>query len=132
MGEIKKIGTVRKGKIVDLDTKTEMLDITPVDIFLSGPSGNEPTKISKEDVWGKWDDDCNIKISDGMIVANYGNKCPIFKDIVPYKSVTVVCNKEDVNDVTFWLEYVHGANAISKEKSLPDGKIALRSDYQCW
>lgn len=86
------------------------------------PTVQKAKKLTQEDVWGK----------DGMIVARTNERCPIFKDIVPYKSVTAICNLISENEVIYWLEYVHGGNSISKRKNLKDGKIALRSDYQCW
>jgi len=105
---------------------------------------NEPLKIpqkmklTKEDVWGEVDvEKFPIKrVSKGMIVASqakgYPSTCPIWKDKLPYKSVTVVCKKEQVPDVVYWLEFVHGGDSVSRMKDLPKGKVALRSDYQCW
>lgn len=132
MGEIKKMGTARKKTIVDLKTGEKMTDITPVDIYLSGPSGDMPFKITKEDVWGKFNSDYTIKLSSGMIVANYNEVCPIFGDIVPYKSVTVICDEDQLDDVSYWLEYVHGADSISDIKHIDGGKMAIRSNYMCW
>lgn len=88
------------------------------------------SKLTKEDVWGKFEG--NKQLSKGMIVANSGEKCPIWKDKVPYKSVTVICDKKDFGLVQYWVSYVHGGNSISKIKNLPDNKIAIRSDYMCW
>jgi hypothetical protein len=102
---------------------------------------NEPLKkrkpsITQEDVWGTWDDERNKRTSKGMIVASemkgYPDRCPIWKDKVPHKSVTVVCKKEQVPDVVYWLEFVHGGDSVTRMKDLPKGKVALRSDYQCW
>jgi hypothetical protein len=88
-------------------------------------------KLKMEDVWGKYDEEKHEMIHYGMIVARAEVKCPIFKDKLPYKSVTVVCNPEEEGEVEYWLSYVHGGG-VSKRKELKDGKIALRSDYQCW
>ncbi len=101
------------------------------------------------DVWGKYDDNHN-KVSTGMIVARgipydknspegkdliektgYPAVCPVFGDVLPYKSVTVVCTEEHFNAVTYWLSFVHGGQHYG-EKKLKDGRIALRSNYQCW
>lgn len=107
-------------------------------------------KVSKDDVWGKFDDNLNL-ISRGMIVAQgyigdkyyekglehwkkklqVSNVCPVWGDELPYKSVTVICNKEQEDEVRYWLCYVHGGEA-EMSKTLPDGKVAIRSNYQCW
>ena len=58
-------------------------------------------------------------------------KCPVFGDEVPYKSVTVVCPANKLEEVQYWLEYVQGADCVSKVKPLM-GHIALRADYKCW
>jgi len=89
-------------------------------------------KLTKNDVWGTYDTDTNKCISKGMIVAKTNEVCPIFGDIVPYKSVTVVCDKEQCGEVAYWLSYVHGGDCISQSKELEDGKVAYRSNYMCW
>ena len=100
-------------------------------INVNNPTVPEAKVLTQEDVWGKLDENYN-RISSGMIVARTDEVCPIFKDKVPYKSVTVVCNSSQVNEVIYWLEYVHGGDSVSKVRALPDGKAAIRSDYQCW
>jgi hypothetical protein len=90
------------------------------------------TKLTKQDVWGSFDETTHEKLSDGMIVARYKDICPIWKDELPNKSVTVICTETQFNEVSSWLEYVHGAESVTKAKTLPEGKIALRSDYKCW
>lgn len=92
---------------------------------------NESCRIQKADAWGDFDHDTFKKLSDGMIVARADDICPVFGDEVPYKSVTVICNKDDYDEVCYWLEYVHGGDCISNEKTLPDGRIGIRSDYRC-
>lgn len=113
--------------------------------------------ISIEDVWGKctdpMKDEVLKRLTNGMLVARglpfeEGSEeaketqnnsddiplpmvCPIWKDVLPYKSVTVVCDEKDLNATIQWLSYVHGGE-YSRDKRLPDGKIAIRSDYQCW
>ena len=101
-------------------------------------------EITKDDVFGTF---CmeSMKMTDpGMVVGNSklggfnektcssNDPCPIFGDLIPYKSVTVVCNEEQLEQVEYWLSYVHGGDCISKQKTLDDGRIATRSDYQCW
>ncbi len=83
-------------------------------------------KIQKWDVFGHAKDNYT-----GMIIAKTNQKCPIWKDKLPFKSVTVVCKKEDLSDVEYWLCYVHGGS-FERIKDLPDGKVALRSNYQAW
>ena len=107
-------------------------------------------KLYKSQVWGKFDEN-HHNIDRGMIVARslpkvdeYFSKeehtritnqipdvCPIWKDKLQYKSVTAICSEEEFDDVTFWLEYVHGGG-YEKVKKLPDGKVAIRSYYQAW
>lgn len=86
-------------------------------------------KLTKEDVWGSFNSN---RISKGMIIARSNDKCPIFKDIVPFKSVTIICEPEVENDVVYWIEHVQGAGSISKRKVTKDGKVILRADYMCW
>lgn len=102
-----------------------------IPVFISSPAFPKSEHLSKEDVWGKYDPNTRTE-TDGMIVARRGEKCPIFEDILPYKSVTVICEKDQYAQVAYWLEYVHGADCISKMKESEGGKLAIRSDYQCW
>jgi len=109
------------------------------------PSKTESRLLTQEDVWGRYVkiDDNYVNVNDGMIVANHSfggynkikaqslKKCPIFKDYVGYKSVTVVCDKKLQDDVEYWLEFVHGGGSIQKVKDLKD-KVGIRSDYMCW
>ena len=90
-------------------------------------------KLYKDDVWGVYDIDKSKRVSDGMIVARSEEKCYIFQDVVPYKSVTVVFDskKHREEEIEYWLEYVHGGGSISNRKEVK-GKVALRSDYMCW
>lgn len=89
-------------------------------------------KLTQDDIWGKYDEKKSKRIDFGMIVARGEVRCPIFKDKLPYKSVTVVCKDNQIKEVIYWLEYVHGANSISKTKKLAEDKIAIRSNYMCW
>jgi len=92
------------------------------------PSIAEVGQLTLEDIFG------NDKLkTKGMVVATRGERCPIFKDIVPYKSVTAVCNTSQEKEVTNLLDYVMGGRSISKRKEIKSvGIIILRSDYQCW
>ena len=89
--------------------------------------------LYKDDVWGAYDVDNHKRLSNGMIVARSEDKCYIFKDVVPYKSVTIVFDAKEYNEeeVEYWLEYVQGGDSISNRKEA-NGKVALRSDYHCW
>lgn len=118
-------------------------------IPVNPPSGKTERKLTKEDVWGTFNGAYKITHR-GMIVAqgfSSGSKeeyakwkeavqvsdiCPVWKDKLPYKSVTVICDEAQVGDVMYWLHYVHGGDCISNEKKLPDGKYAIRSNYMCW
>lgn len=113
-----------------------------------------PGSLTKDDVWGLWDEDTFSLISKGMIVARglpsvddryftqekrnetisraYPDVCPVWGDQLPYKSVTAICDADQVEGVSYWLEYVHGGGSVSDFKELPDGKVAIRSNYMCW
>ena len=107
-------------------------------------------KLTKEDVWGTFDANHKL-VHRGMIVAQgmpsnmnpaekkkiqdeikVSDVCPVWKDILPYKSVTVVCDVKQRDEVIGWLSYVHGGDCIAQEKALSKGMYAIRSDYQCW
>lgn len=115
-------------------------DGTKIKCKVSNPSVPAPSKLTQEDVWGKVDFNYKTgkdkRISKGMIVASqakgYPDKCPVWHDNIPKKSVTVICTNLQEPDVEYWLDYVLGAHSVSKRKSLPKGKLALRADYKCW
>lgn len=123
-------------------------DGTPFKIKIATPSVPLPSKLTQEDVWGKVEESHwkggilngewipSRRVSKGMIVASqtkgYPDKCPIWHDKIPYKSVTVVCGVLQEPDVEYWLDFVLGTNSVSRRKVLPKGKLALRSDYKCW
>ncbi len=108
-------------------------------------------KLGKADVWGDFNHDTGENLGHGMVVArglpqidkyftkeqfDKANKevpaiCPVFGDRLPWKSVTVICKMEEYKEINYWLEYVHGGGAVQKTKSLPDGKLAIRSNYMC-
>ena len=91
----------------------------------------EGMKIQKVDVWGEYDHAKSERISKGMIVARYGEKCPYFNDILQYKSVTILCDLNQESEVEYWIMYVMGGGS-SMRIELPNSKVALRADYQCW
>lgn len=90
------------------------------------------TKLTKDDVFGTFDHETYTRTSDGMIVARGGETCPIFGDVVSYKSETLVCEANQEAEVVYWASYVKGGGCISNRKVLPDGRIALRVNYMCW
>ena len=114
-----------------------------LDIWVSSPSGLKPKNLIQEDVWGKHEMESEhipkipIRwIHHGMIVASSDADglpivCPVWKDKLPYKSVTVICKPSQEQDVTYWLEYVQGTDSVSRRKKVGN-KVALRSDYKCW
>lgn len=126
-----KVGVFRKGHEV-LPNGEEIPSILNTSVFISGPSTDEPKSLTKEDVWGEIDYENLTRLSEGMIVARTEQQCPHFGDMIPYKSITVVCEANQEQEVHYWLEYVHGGNSVSMRKELPNNQIALRSDYQCW
>lgn len=107
------------------------------------------TKLTQEDVWGKWQEAPMKRLTKGMIVAQgYGmddaeyerrkvadellsNICPIWGDKLPYKSVTAIFRLERQREVEKWLDYVHGGG-IERYKEVGNGFIAIRSNYMCW
>jgi hypothetical protein len=109
---------------------------TQLRMSVKSPTVPEAKKLTMEDVFGEFDYKTLTRISKGMVIASgmpdHKTRCPIFKDVLPYKSVTVVCKPSQVLEVKYWLEYVHGGGSVSKIKVLPDNRVAIRSDYQCW
>lgn len=108
--------------------------IEPIEcnIKISEPTGDKQINLTKEDVWGIPPMGENHKSTKGMKVATYNQVCPIWKDVLPYKSTTFVCPKDKENEVIYWIEFVYGCNCISKRQELDDLRVALRADYQCW
>lgn len=102
-----------------------------VDITISNPTGEKPKKLTQEDVWGKKDEENSKHISGAMIIGKSKEKCPIWGDIIPYKSITVIFDASQEDAVIYWLEYVHGCDCVVDRKVLENNKLALRSDYQC-
>ena len=92
--------------------------------------------LTQKDVWGKWSDDRKL-LSRGMIVAQgvpsgisvdekkkiqdkikVPDWCPVWHDLLGDKSVTVICTKEQEDEVRYWLEYVQGGGSVSMRKEL--------------
>ena len=111
--------------------------------------GQKP--ITKDDVWGTFDPDTFKRLTKGMLVAHgipsfktleehvehfklsmLPDICPVWRDKLPYKSVTVICDSDQQDEVEGQLMYVHGSDCIQMVKGLPNGKVAIRSDYMCW
>jgi len=89
----------------------------------------EAFTLTVEDVWGKTEG--NKKIHNGMIVTRTGQVCPYFRDVVPYRAVTVVCNDAQYKEVIYWLQQVHGKRCIINVKAIMEGKkLAIRSEEQ--
>ena len=98
-----------------------------ITVYLNSPTVKEPKILKKEDVWGDFS-----KESRGMRVAVTGEKCPIFEDMVEFKSATFVVPKELEEEAIYWIEFVYGGNCITKRKVIDNSMVALRGDYQCW
>jgi len=103
-----------------------------MEMIVKSPTVKKAKKLKMVDVFGKYDMKTHKRKSKGMIVARSDEKCPVWKDIVPYRSVTVIFKEKEIKEVIYWLEYVHGGESVSRIKRLKGNRIALRSDYQCW
>lgn len=125
---------MEKTKIV-LDGKEFIMEEveapTSLNINVKSPTTEKARNLTKEDVWGKFNENFE-KISNGMIIARSKERCPIFGDVLPYKSVTVSCKPELEGEVIYWLEYVQGSDCISYRAELESGNIVMRANYQCW
>lgn len=98
--------------------------MTSVKAIVFETEGNEQNNsLTMNQVWNKL-------IDGGMKTAMTNEKCNYFNDIVPHKSATFICNKEQLEDVKYWISYC--GCSISKTLVMPDGKMVLRADYQCW
>lgn len=124
--------TIRRSTQV-LPDGTKIPCITPIIITISEPTKPLTKQLTEEDVWGIYDIATHTRISKGLIVANYGDICPVFGDKVPCKAVTVVGKMALEDEIVYWLEYVQGVGCVSKRKiDKKNGNIALRAEYQCW
>lgn len=118
---------LEKGEKISLESKQSTLTI-----YVSKPNSTSDGSLTQEDVWGSWDIKTGNRLSQGMIIAKYNDKCPIWGDTIPYKSVTVKCKKEQENEVTYWLDFVYGCDSVKRRKEIDNDTIALRAEYQCW
>lgn len=126
-------------------------DASEVKITISNPTVPEAKKLTMKDVWGKYDQE-NSRVVGGMVWArglgdwkkevrdgylredfqpNYPTKCPIWKEELPYKTVTVICQVEQEQEVIYWLDYVMGGGCVQKTKQLSGNRIAMQADYMC-
>lgn len=126
-----KVINIRKSKKL-AENGTLVDSIEPMEIIVSEPTFPEAQKLTKEDVFGIFDVANMERVSNGMIVSRSDEVCKYFGDVVPYKSVTVLCRTNQVAEVSYWLEFVQGANCISQSKQLNDVQVAIRADYKCW
>ena len=106
-----------------------------IKMIVSRPAGKEPRFITKEFVWGKYDEKLGKKVHDGLIVAHYDkNKdtiCPASGTLLDYKDVTFKCEPHHFDDVIYWLEYVQGADCITCTRE-DSTHIYIRTEYTCW
>ena len=115
-----------------------------IEIELSKPTVPESQNLTMEHVWGKHEMESEhipkipiVWIHHGMLVATSTDdglpkRCPVWGDLLKYKSVTIICRPCLEEEVIYWLEYVHGGGSVSRRKTISKHEIALRSDYQCW
>ena len=104
-----------------------------IEVRISSPT-QKPNELdlNVKSVFGTYCMDERKFIDQGLVVARHESKCPVWGDVVPFKSATLICSEEQYDSVVFWCEYVQGADSISRERTLDDGRIALRADYMCW
>jgi len=115
-----------------------------IEVKILEPTVPEARDLTMKDVWGVHEMESEhipkipIKwIHHGMLVATstddgMPNVCPVWGDVLPYKSVTVICRPCFEEQVRYWLEYVHGGGSVTRRKVISKNEVALRSDYQCW
>jgi len=106
----------------------------PIEIICLPLSHPEPTgeeALTKDDVWGKYDMESHKRLSEGMIIARTDDICPHFNDKLGYKDVTVRGPKSKASEISYWLEYVHGSDCVTKVDQ-DETHIFIRSEYQCW
>lgn len=121
--------TTRKSYNSDGVRSIEPIEAT---MIISEPTVPPAQKLTKADVWGDGMYNRDTKLNRGMRVAVYDEVCPIWKDIVPYKSASFVCPKKLEDEVIYWIEYVYGADCIVARKELDDLRVVLRAEYTCW
>ena len=107
--------------------------MTKPQIVINTPTFSLPTDstITKKTVFGCYASLDSSSQNTGMVIAISKGQCPVWNDLLPYKAVTVKCKPSQENAVTYWLEYVHGGNSVTKRLE-KDGALYLRSEYQCW
>ena len=107
-----------------------MKDLTPQTIRTK-KSNFRPERLTKSDVFGQHRvaNGRLVAREGGMVVAKASETCPVFKDVVPEKAVTVVGREDDLDEVLYWLEYVKGKDCVTMTHH-QDGWIALRAEHQ--
>ena len=83
----------------------------------------EPTAFTKEDL-----ELC--RIASGKVDEQ--ERCPVFHDLIPWKSWTVIVPLEHEQDAMYWLDYIHGADSVTWRKQVDHRSVALRSNYMAW
>jgi hypothetical protein len=85
--------------------------------------------MSEDPLW-VWDAD--TEGNKLFIVANgYESPqptCPVFGDILKFKDVTIVVPSAVLSDAVSSLEYNHGGDCVTRQKLLPNGMVAMRSE----
>lgn len=90
-----------------------------------------PSKLSRRDVFGahKFKDGKLVGRQGGMVASREGEECPVFKDTVPEKALTIVGPLDLFDEIEYWLEYIKGKDCITRHH-VQDGYIALRAEHQ--
>ena len=106
------------------------LNETMIDAHLAMHAQVQATMtLTKDDVWGP---------DSKFIVAKFNDPDPCFAENEPlaYKEVCVYCanNNAEIEEVKYWLNYVHGGDNILQEGKHPefDNVYVIYSQYQCW
>jgi hypothetical protein len=103
-------------------------DLTLEDVLVPAPSFSGTRQPLKSATNPKWAVEAPYLVAFG----NGTNVCPIWGDKLPYKSITIVVDAADQDDAESCCAYVHGGDCVEKTRVLPDGRVAIRSNYMCW
>ena len=90
-----------------------------------------PKFLTEEDVWGVFNKDRTRRISNGMIIAREDEICPIWSDKVEWRSDTILCRKEHLEDVLYWTDFMNGADNVIKQTDVGENHVAIRTMYMC-
>lgn len=100
-----------------------------VTVNINSPKAEKAVTLKKADVWG------NEKFNTGLVICSHRSYCPVFDLTLPAKAVTVriphyIAHLE--SEVIYWLEYVLGADCVTKTTTDEHDSIYLMAEYRCW